>query len=130
MVWITYRAAAIPRGKGGARFQMKLVYNHLAPLFLFLLQWIDCSCTCLLPRYLNFFHILVYKVVSSSLISSLLVLTEKEFAFVALPNLGMPFHYLLFYLIQVYTDGRPTISTHGRKATIRDFYCMLNLAIF
>ncbi|KAL6969336.1 hypothetical protein U1Q18_029052 [Sarracenia purpurea var. burkii] len=41
---------------------MKLVYNHLAPLFLYLLQWMDCSCTCLLPRYLNLFHVLVYKV--------------------------------------------------------------------
>lgn len=55
-------AAAIPRAKGGAQFQMKLVYNQLAPLFLLLLQWADCSCTCLLPRYLNLFHILVYKV--------------------------------------------------------------------
>ncbi|BBG93970.1 RING/U-box superfamily protein [Prunus dulcis] len=25
----------------------------------------------------------------------------------------------------VYTDGRPTISTHGRKATIRDFYSVI-----
>lgn len=64
--WV-FRAAAIPRAKGGARLQMKLVYNHLAPLFLFLLQWMDCSCTCLLPRYLSFFHILVYKVGSSTL---------------------------------------------------------------
>ncbi|XP_062157867.1 E3 ubiquitin-protein ligase AIRP2-like isoform X1 [Alnus glutinosa] len=79
-------AAAIPRAKGGARLQMKLVYNHLAPLFLFLLQWMDCSWTCLLPRYLNLFHILVYK---------------------------------------VYTDGRPNISMHGRKATIRDFYAVI-----
>ncbi|KAA8529688.1 hypothetical protein F0562_034212 [Nyssa sinensis] len=79
-------AAAIPRGKGGARLQMKLVYNQLAPLFLFLLQWMDSSCTCLLPRYLNLFHILVYK---------------------------------------VYTDGRPNISTRGRKATISDFYAVI-----
>ncbi|KAL1808188.1 hypothetical protein DCAR_0727598 [Daucus carota subsp. sativus] len=55
-------AAAVPRGKDGARLQMKLVYNDLAPFFLFLLQWIDSSCTCLLPRYLNLFEILVYKV--------------------------------------------------------------------
>ncbi|KAI8010064.1 putative aconitate hydratase, cytoplasmic [Camellia lanceoleosa] len=59
---IEVSAAAIPRAKGGARLQMKLVYNRLAPLFLFLLQWMDCSCTCLLPRYLNLFHILVCKV--------------------------------------------------------------------
>ncbi|KAK2972201.1 hypothetical protein RJ640_030746 [Escallonia rubra] len=79
-------AAAIPRAKGGARLQMKLVYNHLAPVFLFLLQWLDCSCTFLLPRYLSFFHILVYK---------------------------------------VYTDGRPSISARGRKATISDFYAVI-----
>ncbi|XAR64457.1 hypothetical protein NMG60_11024815 [Bertholletia excelsa] len=79
-------AAAIPRGKGGVRLQMKLVCKQLAPIFLFLLQWLDCSCTCLLPRYLDLFHILVYK---------------------------------------VYTDGRPKISRHGRKATIRDFYAVI-----
>ncbi|XP_023745284.1 E3 ubiquitin-protein ligase AIRP2 [Lactuca sativa] len=55
-------AAAIPRANDGARFQMKLVYNELAPLVMFLLQWIDSSCTCLLPRYLNLVHVLVYKV--------------------------------------------------------------------
>ncbi|KVH88946.1 Zinc finger, RING/FYVE/PHD-type [Cynara cardunculus var. scolymus] len=55
-------AAAIPRAKDGARFQMKLVYNELAPLVMFLLQWIDSSCTCLLPRYLNPVHVRVYKV--------------------------------------------------------------------
>ncbi|KAF3431129.1 hypothetical protein FNV43_RR25859 [Rhamnella rubrinervis] len=79
-------AAAIPRSKSGAHLQIKLVYNNLAPLFLFLLHWLDCSCTCLLPRYLNFFHIVIYK---------------------------------------VYTDGRPNISTHGRKATIKDFYSII-----
>ncbi|XP_057486945.1 E3 ubiquitin-protein ligase AIRP2-like [Actinidia eriantha] len=79
-------ASAIPRAKSGARLQMKLVYNHLAPLLLFLFQWMDCSCTCLLPRYLNLFHVLVYK---------------------------------------VYTDGRPNISKHGRKATISDFYAVI-----
>ncbi|KAL2559897.1 RING/U-box superfamily protein [Forsythia ovata] len=79
-------AAAIPKAKDGAHLQMKLVYNQLAPLFLFLLQWMDCSCMCFFPRYLNFFHVLIYK---------------------------------------VYTDGRPKISTHGRKATIREFYSVI-----
>ncbi|KAK4780758.1 hypothetical protein SAY87_016864 [Trapa incisa] len=79
-------AASIPKAKGGARLQMKLVYNHLAPLLLFLLQWMDCSCTCLLPRYLSLFHILIYK---------------------------------------VYPDERPTISSYGRKASIRDFYAVI-----
>lgn len=76
-------AAAIPRAKGGARLQMKLVYDHWAPLFWFLLQWVNSSCMCVLPRYLNFFHILVYK---------------------------------------VYADDRPSLTTPGRKATIREFY--------
>ncbi|KAJ4710937.1 RING finger protein [Melia azedarach] len=76
-------AAAIPRAKSGARLQMKLVYNHWAPLFWFLLQWVNSSCMCVLPRYLNLFHVLVYK---------------------------------------VYADDGPNLSTHGRKATIREFY--------
>ncbi|XP_030967981.1 E3 ubiquitin-protein ligase AIRP2-like isoform X2 [Quercus lobata] len=65
---------------------MKLVYNHLAPILLFFLQWIDCSCTCLLSSYLNLFHVVVFK---------------------------------------VYSDGRPNISSCGRKATIRDFYSVI-----
>ncbi|KAL0364263.1 UNVERIFIED_CONTAM: E3 ubiquitin-protein ligase AIRP2 [Sesamum angustifolium] len=79
-------AAAIPKAKGGARLQMKLVYNHLAPFFLFLLQWVDCSCTCFFPRYFNLCHILIYK---------------------------------------VYTDGRPKLSTRGRKASVKDFYAVI-----
>jgi len=56
------RAAAIPRAKGETLLQMKLVYNHLAPLFLLFLQWMDCSCAGFLHRYLDLFHILIYKV--------------------------------------------------------------------
>lgn len=55
-------ATAIPNAKGDVRLQMKLVYNHLSSLFLFLLPLVDCCCTCIFPRYLNLFHILVYKV--------------------------------------------------------------------
>ncbi|XP_040372991.1 E3 ubiquitin-protein ligase AIRP2 [Rosa chinensis] len=55
-------AASIPKSKGGTFLQMKLVYNQLAPIFLFLLQWIDCSSSCLLVSYLNLFDIVVYKV--------------------------------------------------------------------
>ncbi|QCD77935.1 hypothetical protein DEO72_LG1g1563 [Vigna unguiculata] len=49
--------------KGDTLLQMKFAYNHLAPLFLMLLQWMDFSCTCLLLRYLDIFHIdiVVYK---------------------------------------------------------------------
>lgn len=58
------RAAAIPRAKGGSVLQMKLVYSHLAPLFLLFLEWMDCSCAYFLHRYLSLFHILIYKVSS------------------------------------------------------------------
>ncbi|EPS67000.1 hypothetical protein M569_07776, partial [Genlisea aurea] len=92
-------AAAIPKAKGGTRLQMKLVYNKLAPVFLYFLQWIDCSCTCFLPRYFNLFHVLIYK--------------AQIFVVVVLS-------------LQVYTDdGRPKISAHGRKASIKEFYAVI-----
>ncbi|CAN8313335.1 unnamed protein product [Cochlearia groenlandica] len=53
-------AGEIPMGKSGVRLKMKLVCNNLAPFYMFLLQWMDFSC--LLPRYFDFFHILIYKV--------------------------------------------------------------------
>ncbi|KAM3700694.1 hypothetical protein ACB098_05G116800 [Castanea mollissima] len=83
-------AASIPRGKGGACFQMKLVYNHLAPILLFFLQWIDCSCTCLLSSYLNLFHIVVFKVYSdgrSNISSCGRKATIRDFYSVILPSL-------------------------------------------
>ncbi|MED6223566.1 hypothetical protein PIB30_075201 [Stylosanthes scabra] len=79
------RAAAIPRTKGGTVLQMKLVYNQLTPLVLLFLQWMDCSCASFLHRYLNLFHIVIYK---------------------------------------VHSDGR-NMSSHGRKATIGDFYAII-----
>ncbi|GMH01196.1 hypothetical protein Nepgr_003035 [Nepenthes gracilis] len=54
-------AASIPRSKNGDWLQMKLVYGHWAPLLLYLLQWIDCSCSCLFPSYLKLFHIVIDK---------------------------------------------------------------------
>ncbi|KAI3454960.1 hypothetical protein Pfo_011623 [Paulownia fortunei] len=79
-------AASISRAKGCACLQMKLVYNHLAPIYLFLLQWFDCSCSCLLPNYLNLFHIVVYK---------------------------------------VHLDSKQKFPSHGRKATIGQFYAVI-----
>ncbi|KAJ8771275.1 hypothetical protein K2173_026452 [Erythroxylum novogranatense] len=76
-------AASIPRAKGEFCVQMKLVYKPWAPIFFLLRQWSDCSCRCLLSRYLNLFHIVVYK---------------------------------------IYSDGRPKISSWGRKATVGEFY--------
>ncbi|KAL8142009.1 hypothetical protein V2J09_015041 [Rumex salicifolius] len=55
-------AASIPRSKNGEWLQMKLVQNQWAPLILYLLQWLDCSCLCLRPTYLNLFHVTIYKV--------------------------------------------------------------------
>lgn len=60
--FVAFRAAAIPRTRGGTLIQMKLVCNQLAPLFLLFLQWMDCSCAGFLHSYLNLFHILIYKV--------------------------------------------------------------------
>ncbi|KAM6570202.1 hypothetical protein CsatB_018187 [Cannabis sativa] len=79
-------AASIPRGKGGKYLQMKLVYSELAPIFVFLLQWMDCSCSCLLSSYLNLFHVVVHKMRS---------------------------------------DGRPNITSYGRKASISEFYAVI-----
>ncbi|XP_061366563.1 E3 ubiquitin-protein ligase AIRP2-like isoform X2 [Gastrolobium bilobum] len=78
--------SSIPRGNGRACLQMKLVYNKLAPIFMFLFQWMDCSCSCLLPSHLNLFHVIVYK---------------------------------------VQTNGKPSIYSCGRKATIREFYSVI-----
>ncbi|KAI4336270.1 hypothetical protein L6164_014815 [Bauhinia variegata] len=79
-------AASIPMDRGWACLQMKLVYNHFAPAFLFLLRWLDCSCSCLHSSYLNLFHIIVYK---------------------------------------VHSNRKPTTSSYGRKATIREFYSVI-----
>ncbi|XP_047307198.1 E3 ubiquitin-protein ligase AIRP2-like [Impatiens glandulifera] len=57
-------ASSIPRDKDGSSVQMKLVYNNLVPIFWYFLQWMDCSCACLLSSYLSLFHIVVYKVSS------------------------------------------------------------------
>ncbi|KAJ8774934.1 hypothetical protein K2173_019938 [Erythroxylum novogranatense] len=42
-----------------------------------------------------------------------------------LPRLNL-FHILVY---ETYTDGRPRLSTHGRKATIRDFYGVILLSL-
>ncbi|XP_065877494.1 E3 ubiquitin-protein ligase AIRP2-like [Euphorbia lathyris] len=83
-------AASIPRGKGGSCLQMKLVYNQLAPIFLLLLQWMDCSCTCLLSSSLSLFHIVVYQVSSDGkpkISNCRRKATIREFYAVILPSL-------------------------------------------
>ncbi|KDP30981.1 hypothetical protein JCGZ_11357 [Jatropha curcas] len=83
-------AASMPRGKDGSCLQMKLVYNHLAPICLLLLQWMDCSCTCLFSSYLNLFHIVLYQVCPDGkpkISSCRRKATIKEFYAVILPSL-------------------------------------------
>lgn len=55
-------AAALPRDYGGNCIQMRLCYSPFAPLFLYFIEWMDYSCTDILPNYLGLLHILVYKV--------------------------------------------------------------------
>ncbi|TKY55296.1 zinc finger domain containing protein [Spatholobus suberectus] len=83
-------AASIPRGKGMTCLQMKLVYNKLAPLFLFLFQWMDYSCSCLPSSHFNLFRVVVYKVHTngkSDIYSSGRKATIREFYSVILPSL-------------------------------------------
>ncbi|XP_044492352.1 E3 ubiquitin-protein ligase AIRP2-like [Mangifera indica] len=55
-------AAAIPKDYGGEYVQMRLSYSTFAPFVLFLIEWMDYSCTDSLPTSLGLLHILVYKV--------------------------------------------------------------------
>ncbi|XAR64458.1 hypothetical protein NMG60_11024816 [Bertholletia excelsa] len=55
-------AAALPGDYDGDVIQMKLSYSPFAPLLLYLIEWMDYSCTDSLPSYLGLLHILVYKV--------------------------------------------------------------------
>ncbi|KAK3040770.1 hypothetical protein RJ639_029114 [Escallonia herrerae] len=55
-------AAALPPDYGGDCVQMKISYSPFAPFLLFLIEWMDYTCTDSLPNYLGLLHILVYKV--------------------------------------------------------------------
>lgn len=59
---LDHRADAIRRTYGGACLQMRVSCSPLAPVFLFLMQWLDCTCSYSLLRYLGLFQILVHKV--------------------------------------------------------------------
>eukprot|EP00252_Welwitschia_mirabilis_P001184 TRINITY_DN1109_c0_g1_i4.p1 TRINITY_DN1109_c0_g1~~TRINITY_DN1109_c0_g1_i4.p1 ORF type:complete len:183 (-),score=25.89 TRINITY_DN1109_c0_g1_i4:135-683(-) len=75
-------ASDYPSEYDGACLQMRLSYSPAAHLFLFLVQWTDCS----LAGALGLLRILIYK---------------------------------------VYVDGTTTMSTHERKASIREFYAVI-----
>ncbi|KAJ4836725.1 hypothetical protein Tsubulata_024011 [Turnera subulata] len=55
-------AAALPGDSGGNCVQMRLSYSPFAPFILFLVEWMDYSCTDALPSYLGLLHVLVHKV--------------------------------------------------------------------
>ncbi|XP_024960874.1 E3 ubiquitin-protein ligase AIRP2-like [Cynara cardunculus var. scolymus] len=55
-------ASTLPPDDGGDSVQMKLSYSTFAPFLLYLIDWMDYSCTDSLPSYLGLLHILVYKV--------------------------------------------------------------------
>ncbi|KAK9117422.1 hypothetical protein Sjap_016369 [Stephania japonica] len=79
-------AAALPGDYGGECLQMRLSYSPIAPFFLYLIEWIDFSCTDTLTNYLGLLHIIIYK---------------------------------------VHVDGVTTMSTHERRATLREFYAVI-----
>ncbi|XP_020080307.1 uncharacterized protein LOC109714480 isoform X1 [Ananas comosus] len=79
-------ASEYPREYDGACLQMRLSYSPAAHMFLFLVQWTDCS----LAGALGLLRILIYKID-----------------------------------MQVYVDGTTTMSTHERKASIREFYAVI-----
>ncbi|OVA20507.1 zinc finger protein [Macleaya cordata] len=79
-------SVSLPRDYGGECLKMRLSFSPLAPLFLFLIEWMDCSCTDTLPNYLGLLHILIYK---------------------------------------VHVDGKTTMSSHERRASIREFYAVI-----
>lgn len=56
------RAAALPRDYCGDCIQMRLSYSLFAPFLLYLIEWMDYSCTDTLPNYLGLLHVLIYKV--------------------------------------------------------------------
>ncbi|KAK9675468.1 hypothetical protein RND81_11G008900 [Saponaria officinalis] len=55
-------AASLPRDYCEDRVQMRLSYSPLAPFLLYLIEWMDCSCTDTLPNFLGLHQILLYKV--------------------------------------------------------------------
>ncbi|KAK4283508.1 hypothetical protein QN277_000451 [Acacia crassicarpa] len=67
-------AASLAAGYGGDHIQMKLSYSPLAPLFLYLIQWLDFTCTDSLPTSLGLLHILIFKVYGDGIPS----LSSKE----------------------------------------------------
>ena len=58
------RVAALPRDirEDNCFIQMKLSSSPFAPLLMFVLEWMDCSCFDTFLTCLGLFHVLVYQV--------------------------------------------------------------------
>ncbi|KAK7306209.1 hypothetical protein VNO77_44135 [Canavalia gladiata] len=85
-------ASALPGDYGGDYFQMKLSYSPFAPLFLYLIEWLDFSCTDSLPMYLGLLHILIFNVYANgmpSISSKERKATIKDFYAVIYPSLRL-----------------------------------------
>jgi hypothetical protein len=119
------RAADFSRDYDGACLQMRMSYSPAAHFFLFLVQWTDCS----LAGALGLLRILIYKV---CFFFFPLFLRCGMVWYSGVQGL-MPCHHwcactqarILIpgcFPVQVYVDGSTTMSTHERKASVREFY--------
>ncbi|KAK6922332.1 hypothetical protein RJ641_012839 [Dillenia turbinata] len=83
-------AASLSRDYGGDCVQMRLSYSPIAPLFLFLMEWMDYRCTDTIPSYLGLLNILIYKVYADgmpTMSSGERKATLKEFYAIIYPSL-------------------------------------------
>lgn len=117
------RASDFPTEYDGACLQMRMSYSPAAHLFLFLVQWTDCS----LAGALGLLRIMIYKVTCHSA-------TQLYFLFSYINNYVYIFNFLymrsIWYLlaikellhVQVHSDGSTSMSNHERKASLKEFY--------
>ncbi|KAF8411166.1 hypothetical protein HHK36_003709 [Tetracentron sinense] len=111
-------ASDFSREYDGACLQMRMSYGPAAHLFLFLVQWTDCN----LAGALGLLRILIYKVE----ICFFTWVVTRNFTLQSWIRLTQGTRLML----QVYADGTTTMSTHERKASIREFYGKLLGVIF
>lgn len=104
-------ASEFRREYDGACLQMRMAYCPAAHFFLFLVQWTDCS----LAGALGLLRILIYKVDQHFCL-------RIKFLHIFYAKLVLTFKFKNILNIQVYADGTTTMSTHERKASIREFY--------
>ncbi|KAG6423678.1 hypothetical protein SASPL_114080 [Salvia splendens] len=104
-------ASDFPCEYDGACLQMRMSYSPAAHFFLFLVQWSDCR----LAGALGLLRILIYKV-------SYCESCHDHY----MNGIQCSVLRLLRILIyKVYVDGATTMSTHERKASIREFYAVI-----